>query len=37
MLNSKTEILDYGAEYEIKKYLLYDYQRGDKERVQKKD
>jgi sugar-specific transcriptional regulator TrmB len=36
MLNSKTEILDFGAEYKIKEYLPYDYPHWDKERVQKK-
>ena len=36
MLNSKTEILDFGAEYKIKEYLPYDNPKWDKERVQKK-
>lgn len=36
MLKSKTEILDFGAEYKIKEYLPYDYPKWDKERVQKK-
>jgi len=35
MLNSKTEILDFGAEYKIKEYLPYDYPKWDKERIQK--
>jgi len=36
MLNSKTEILDFGAEYKIKEYLPYDYPKWDKERVKNK-
>lgn len=36
MLNSKTEILDFGAEYKIKEFLPYDYQKWDKERVKRK-
>lgn len=36
MLNSKTEILDFGAEYKIKDHLPSDYPKWDKERVQKK-
>ncbi len=36
MLNSKTEILDFGAEYKIKEYLPYYYQKWDKERLNKK-
>ncbi|MEK6917784.1 MAG: helix-turn-helix domain-containing protein [Nanoarchaeota archaeon] len=36
MLNSKTEILDFGAEYKIKDFLPYDYSKWDKERVKKK-
>ncbi|MBU2638724.1 MAG: hypothetical protein KJ955_07155 [Nanoarchaeota archaeon] len=36
MLNSKTEILDFGAEYKIKEFLPYDYPKWDKERVLKK-
>lgn len=35
MLNSKTEILDFGAEYKIKDHLPYDYPKWDNERVQK--
>ncbi|MFA6460878.1 MAG: helix-turn-helix domain-containing protein [Candidatus Woesearchaeota archaeon] len=33
MLKSKSEILDFGAEYKIKEYLPYDYPKWDKERV----
>ncbi len=33
MLKSKTEILDFGAEYKIKEFLPYDYLKWDKERV----
>lgn len=33
MLKSKTEILDFGAEYKIKEFLPYDYHKWDKERV----
>jgi len=36
MLKSKTEILDFGAEYKIKNFLPYDYPKWDKERVKKK-
>jgi HTH-type transcriptional regulator, sugar sensing transcriptional regulator len=36
MLRSKTEILDFGAEYKIKEYLPYDYPKWDKERINKK-
>lgn len=36
MLESRTEILDFGAEYKIKKFLPYDYPKWDKERVKKK-
>jgi sugar-specific transcriptional regulator TrmB len=36
ILNSKTEILDFGAEYKIKEFLPYDYPKWDKERVKKK-
>ncbi len=36
MLNSKTEILDFGAEYKIKGFLPYDYLKWDKERVRRK-
>ena len=36
MLNSKTEILDFGAEYKIKEFLPYDYPKWDKERVKRK-
>ncbi|MEW5897181.1 MAG: helix-turn-helix domain-containing protein [Nanoarchaeota archaeon] len=36
MLNSKTEILDFGAEYKIKEFLPYDYPKWDKERVARK-
>ncbi len=36
MLNSKTEILDFGAEYKIKEFLPYDYPKWDRERVQRK-
>lgn len=36
MLGSKTEILDFGAEYKVREYLSHDYIRWDKERVQKK-
>jgi HTH-type transcriptional regulator, sugar sensing transcriptional regulator len=35
MLNSKTEILDFGAEYKISEFLPHDYPRWDKERVRK--
>jgi sugar-specific transcriptional regulator TrmB len=33
MLDSKTEILDFGAEYKIKQFLPYDYHKWDKLRV----
>jgi len=33
MLKSKTEILDFGAEYKIKEYLPYEYPKWDKERI----
>lgn len=36
MLTSKTEILDFGAEYKIKEFLPYYYPKWDKERVKKK-
>jgi len=36
MLKSKTEILDFGAEYKIKEFLPYDYSKWDKERVKNK-
>ncbi|MGV8161759.1 MAG: TrmB family transcriptional regulator [Candidatus Nanoarchaeia archaeon] len=36
MLTSKTEILDFGAEYKIKEFLPYDYIHWDKERISKK-
>lgn len=36
MLNSKTEILDFGAEYKIKEFLPYDYSKWDKKRTKKK-
>ena len=36
MLNSKSEILDFGAEYKIKEFLPYDYPKWDKERIKKK-
>jgi len=36
MLNSKTEILDFGAEYKIKEFLPYDYPKWDKERCKRK-
>ena len=36
ILKSKTEILDFGAEYKIKEFLPYDYPKWDKERVKKK-
>jgi len=36
MLKSKTEILDFGAEYKIKQFLPYDYPKWDKERIKKK-
>lgn len=36
MLNSKTEILDFGAEYKIKENLPYYYPKWDKERVKRK-
>src|SRR3989338_3635819 len=36
MLKSKTEILDFGAEYKIKEFLPYDYLKWDKERVKNK-
>lgn len=36
MLKSKTEILDFGAEYKIKEFLPYDFPKWDKERVSKK-
>jgi HTH-type transcriptional regulator, sugar sensing transcriptional regulator len=35
MLNSRTEILDFGAEYKISEFLPHDYPRWDKERVRK--
>ncbi len=36
MLKSKTEILDFGAEYKIKEFLPHDYIKWDKERVKNK-
>ena len=36
MLNSKTEILDFGAEYKIREYLKYYYPKWDKIRVKNK-
>lgn len=36
MLKSKSEILDFGAEYKIKEFLPYDYPKWDKERISKK-
>ena len=36
MLSSKTNILDFGAEYKIKEYLSYDYSKWDKERIKRK-
>ncbi len=36
MLKSKTEILDFGAEYKIKEFLPQYYVHWDKERIQKK-
>ncbi|HIH11633.1 TPA: hypothetical protein HA241_05555 [Candidatus Woesearchaeota archaeon] len=36
MLRSKTDILDFGAEYKIKDFLPYDYPHWDRERVRKK-
>ncbi len=36
MLNSKKEILDFGAEYKIKEFLPYDYPKWDKERIKRK-
>lgn len=36
MLSSKSEILDFGAEYKIKEFLPYDYPKWDKERVKNK-
>jgi len=36
ILNSKTEILDFGAEYKIKEFLPYDYPKWDKERIKRK-
>ncbi len=36
MLKSKTEILDFGAEYRIKEFLPYDYPKWDKERIRKR-
>ena len=36
MLKSKTEILDFGAEFKVKEFLPYDYPKWDKERVKKK-
>lgn len=36
MLSSRTEILDFGAEYKIKEYLPYDYPKWDKERIKKR-
>lgn len=36
ILNSKTEILDFGAEYKIKEHLKYYYPQWDNKRVKKK-
>ena len=36
MLKSKTEILDFGAEYKIKEFLPHDYPWWDKERIKNK-
>ena len=36
MLKSKTEILDFGAEYKIKEFLPYDYTKWNKERIRNK-
>ena len=36
MLKSKTEVLDFGAEYKIKEFLPNEYNRWDKERVENK-
>ncbi|MBN2053154.1 TrmB family transcriptional regulator [Candidatus Woesearchaeota archaeon] len=36
MLSSKTEILDFGAEYKIREFLPYDYPHWDNERVRRK-
>jgi len=36
MLNSKTEILDFGAEYKVKEFLPYDYLKWDKERIKRR-
>lgn len=36
MLNSRTDILDFGAEYKIREFLPYDYPKWDKERIRKR-
>ncbi len=36
ILTSKTEVLDFGAEYKIKEFLPYDYLKWDKERCKRK-
>lgn len=36
ILTSKTEVLDFGAEYKIREFLPYDYPRWDKERCKRK-
>jgi sugar-specific transcriptional regulator TrmB len=36
ILTSRTEVLDFGAEYKIKEFLPYDYTKWDKERCKKK-
>ena len=36
LLKSKTEILDFGAEYKIKEFLPYDYPKWDRERVERR-
>ena len=36
MVSSKTEILDFGAEYKIKQFLPHDYPKWEKERINKK-
>ncbi len=36
MLKSKTEILDFGAEFKIKEFLPYDYSKWDQQRVKQR-
>lgn len=36
ILKSKTEVLDFGAEYKIKEFLPYDYTKWDKDRIKVK-